>query len=204
MMHLGEIRVRILGVGCSPEWSPSSLYLETDNPGIKQQYIPIKDNDNGWWEIIAPITESNLKFCEDHLYMTRGYLLQLNRRELRNPFNKNKQAAWFEEDLKAIEIESTEHVKDVKAQEVKDARETALKLLRSYSLQYHTDKKKNEEFGWPIPDKSEAMFELEESLGGIVDMNGSFMQLKKADLKESHSLELEEINERKGSDRSTF
>ena len=48
------------------------------------------------------------------------------------------------------------------------------------------------------------MFELEESLGGIVDTNGTFMQLKKADLKESHSLELEEINERKGSDRSTF
>lgn len=196
MMDLGVIRVRILAEVHPKGWAPASFYLESAEPGIKKQYDPKKDAEGPFWEVDIPITEYNMSWVEEKLFMKRGYLIQLKRKELKNPFHQAKQKKWFEDDMAAFEQEQKEHVEHVETTKENVAREKLVNELKAHSYSYWEQVKKSREFKWPLPSRSDEMFDLEKSLGGTVNEDGKFSLMEEEALLEFHDLERKENEER--------
>lgn len=192
MIDLGEIQVRILKVGQSSDWSPSSFYLETETPGKFDSFLPRWNNQDGCFDVSYPITQHNMDWTEKHLYMKRGYLVELKRKEIKNPFNKAKQKKWFEEDLKLLDQEKKDAAKQAKVDEKIEKNRQLMGELHAHTRNYLQQVAKAKEYGWPMPARIPPMYDLEKGLGGFYNEALKFVGVEAEELAEKHAIQLKE------------
>jgi hypothetical protein len=188
MIDLGEIQVRILK-SAHPHGEPSSFYLESAIPGKKAEFIPKRNTTKEgevYWDLILPITEGNITFCENNFFLQRGYLVKLDRKEIRNPFNQAKQKAWFEKDLAAVIDDEAQDEKLQESVKFEEKFSLAIQELKAISLTYWEQYRKAEEYGWPYPIKPADMVHLETELEGYVNMDNVFIATSAEDLQDIH------------------
>lgn len=192
MVDLGTIQVRFLEQALAYDGAPPSVYLESAIPGKKAEFRPVEhrgEKGERYWDLTIPITEENIKFCEDNFYLVRGHIVKMHRREIKNPFNQGKQKTWLEKDLNELVNERVAEEEAKEEEKFNHSLQLATQELRAHSSNYWDQFKKAKEYGWPQPIKSEEQMTLEKELGGFFNSDLVFEDASEDELASLHELD---------------